>query len=347
MILKKISVTNFRNFKKSLFHFNPFLSVVIGKNSVGKTNLLEAVYFILKGRGFREERQDELVSYSQSFSQVEADFGDDQDIVNYRIFIDSKNAYLKNFFVDKVKKRLQDYLKNTLPVVIFSPNYLNVIDGAMSERRSYFDAIISTYDYEYKKKLANYESGIKKRNKVLEKVADIGRLKEQLLFWDDYLIKEAAYLCEKRTELADFININPSLDSKHFSLKYNPSLINHQTLLETFDRQLYIRRTLVGPQRDNYEIFLTGLTQETDVHRFGSRSEQRLALFWIIEREIDLYIDKIKSRPIVLLDDIFSELDSANKSLILKLIKKNQTIVTTTENEVLTLLEGPHSIIEL
>ncbi|HLL61381.1 MAG TPA: hypothetical protein VK338_06710, partial [Candidatus Nitrosocosmicus sp.] len=114
------------------------------------------------------------------------------------------------------------------------------------------------------------------------------------------------------------------------------------------------RRTVVGPQRDSYEIFMNnpaskpGETSDSkNVHKYGSRSEQRLALFWIVLNEIKLYEEYLKQKPVILLDDIFSELDESNKSLVLNLISDYQTIVTTTEDKILELTDVPNTVIKL
>lgn len=348
MILKKIEVFHFRNFVKSTFNFDRFLTVIIGKNSVGKTNLLESIYFVLKGRGFREEKQVELIKSQSLSAEVRGEFIEDNEKNIYRIILKEEENSEKSFFINKLKKGMGEYLKNVTPVATFSPSFIYVIDGTPGERRSYFDVIISSYDFEYKKRLVNYENGLRKRNKVLEIYKDMIKLKEELFFWDEYLIKEAYYLNEKRQEFCDFLNKHKKIDNKVFSLNYLPNKINHDSLAKTFQHQLYVRKTLVGPQRDIFEIYLAKESKDINVHKYGSRSEERLALFWIVINEINLYADKLKKRPIVLLDDIFSELDIDNKTLVLKLIKKYQAVVTTTEKEVLSLIDDiPHTIINL
>lgn len=338
---------NFRNFTKSVFYFNPFLTVVIGKNSVGKTNLLEAVYFSSKGQGFREEREEELISYNQSNAAVEAVIAEEGENTLLKIHLQKNKTILKKFFVNKVKKKSYQYLNQTFPAVIFSPGLMTVIEGEPAERRRYFDNLIGVFDFEYKKRLINFKKGLQRRNKILEIEKEVEKLKQELVFWDDYLIKQANYLVERRQEVVDFLNQHPKLDSKIFTIKYIRSELSPESLDKTFERQLIIKKTLVGPQRDDFEIFIDTRSGEKNIHRFGSRSEQRLALFWLVLNEVGLYNVKIKKRPVLLLDDIFSELDEVNRKLIFKLIKKQQTIVTTTQSEILNFIDIPHTIIHL
>lgn len=349
MILKKISLSGFRNFENSSFDFSPLLTIIIGKNSVGKTNLLEAIFFICRGRGFREDRQEELIRSGKTKTEVEAFFTKDEDEkLQFRVSLNSAETVNKIYQLNKIKKRAADYLRDASAVVIFSPSFMYLIDSTQAHRREFFDQVISLIDPEYKKNLINYETGLRKRNKILESARDIDKLPAELSFWDDYLIKEADYIVKKRDELAEFLNSHKSLESKIFSITYTKNIISHHTLAENFKRQFYLKKTIVGPQRDTYEIYLKDGSEEKNIHKFGSRSEQRLALFWIVVNEIKLYEDALNRRPMVLLDDIFSELDLTNKALVLKLIKNYQTVVTTTEHEILSLIgDIPHTIINL
>jgi DNA replication and repair protein RecF len=355
MLLKEITLKNFRSFSDSVFEFNPKLTIILGNNSVGKTNLLEAIYCLSKGHGFREKQEEELLKHEQTTANIQSLFlNERKEKINFRIHLSNQSAFLKACFVDKIKKRTFDYALLTTPAVIFSPNMLYIIDGEIAERREFFDDILSILDKEYKKRLSNYTNSLKRRNKVLEKVTDISQLKDQLVFWDTYLIEEASYITKKREELVEFLNNHPTIQDKSFSIVYLKNEISKKTLEDTFQKQLYVHKTVVGPQRDNYEIHISNpaSTPHTksftkNVHRFGSRSEQRLALFWIVINEIKLYEESLKKKPIILLDDIFSELDESNKALILNLIKDYQTIVTTTEMRVVELSDVAHTIIQL
>ncbi len=351
MILKKITITNFRNFDNFVFCFSPSLTIIIGKNSIGKTNLLEAVYFSLKSRGFREQKEEELINYDKIKADVQIELAEQKEETKLKINIEKNDppasGVVKNCFVNKIRKKSYQYLLESLPVVIFSPNFVYVIEGEPGERRSYFDIIIAIFDIEYKKRLVNYESALRKRNKILELEKNIEKLKEDLEFWDDYLIEQANYIAMKRQELIDFFNKHRQVDSKNFSIDYVKNEFSRETLDKTFKKQLILKKTLIGPQRDDFIINIKTPSGFKNVHKFGSRSEQRLALFWLVLNEINLYQEILKKRPLVLLDDVFSELDITNKELVLKLIKKYQTVITTTEENILSLVDMPHTIINL
>lgn len=355
MLLKEIKLTNFRSFSSHSFLFDSNLTIILGNNSVGKTNLLEAIYCLSKGHGFREKQEDELLKQEEVIANIQSIFSDkDKNKTNFRVHLSNQSSFLKACFIDKIKKRTIDYALLTTPVVIFSPHMLYIIDGEIAERREFFDGILSIIDKEYKKRMTNYMNSLKRRNKLLEKVIDIALLKEQLLFWDAYLIEEAVYITKKREELVTFLNNHSIIQDKSFSIIYLKNEISKKTLEDTFQKQLYVHKTVVGPQRDSYEIHVSNPASTPhaksftkNVHRYGSRSEQRLALFWIVLNEIQLYETILKKKPLILLDDIFSELDVSNKSLILNLIKDYQTVVTTTEMKIVELSHVSHSIIQL
>lgn len=348
MRLRQISIRNFRSFIHATFYFNPFLTIIIGKNSVGKTNLLEAIYCGFLGYGFREEKEEELIYYDKLRADIQLELVEGEEKIHRRLIIEkSTSGIKKTYFINKIKKKSHQFFLESLPVIVFSPNFLEIIVGEPAKRRKYFDDTIGFFDNEYKKRLINYENGLRKRNKILEKETEIKKLKDQLEFWDNYLINQAEYLAKKRSELVDFFNNHQRLNEKIFVIHYLKNELSFKTLKETFEKQFLLKKTLVGPQRDDFQILIQTNKIFKDVSKFGSRSEQRLAFFWLLINQINLYQEELKKKPIVLLDDVFSELDFENKKLILKLIKNYQTIITSTQRDILDLIEIPYTIINL
>ena len=348
MWLKKISLVNFRNFKEKSFVFNPFLTIIIGENAKGKTNLLEAIYCLTTGKGFREHKENELIFFGEKKAKIEGIFEEKDQKFTYEIIMEKIDDEIKKIYlIDRSKKNLFQFKKEIAKVVLFSPDQLEIITGSPEKRREYFDRFLSENDREYKKKLNNYQQALRKRNKLLEKYEKMNNdFSEELSFWNSYLTEQSVYLFEQRQRYCQFLNKHFSLDGKHFFIDYQPSLINTDKFKEVFEEEIKYRRTLVGPQKDNFFIFLKN-DKEKNIHLFGSRSEQRLALFWLKINEINFYEENFKIRPILLLDDIFSELDFNNRSLILRLIKNYQSILTTTEIEVIKIEEGVRSVIKI
>jgi len=347
MILQTIQLNNFRNFISQVFDFNPYLTVIVGENAQGKTNLLESVFVVVSGSGFREAKEEELINFEQKEMQIKVNFKNNSQKVNLEIWLKKKNEVLeKIYFYNKTRKRLYEYLKETPKAVLFTPEQIRIINGPPDERRSYFDKLICHQDLEYKKKLANYESALRKRNKILEFYQDAIKLAEELAFWDSYLVEQASYLTKIRQQYADFLNHHQQVDSKKFKIKYLKNEFSWQHLKEVDILEKKIRRTVIGPQKDDYEIYLVQ-EREKNLQHYGSRSEQRLAVFWLKLNEIKYLEDKLKTEPILLLDDVFSELDLKNKKLILDLIKKYQTVITTTEENLPELTDVKKSIIRI
>ena len=279
---------------------------------------------------------------------IEGEFQDENTQTLARIHLkigNEKNE--KTFLINKTKKRFFNYIQLVPPVGIFSPSFMYLIDGQPSQRRHFVDRILSKIDADYRHRLANYETGLRKRNKLIQKAPSMDELKDQLPFWDHYLVEQANYIVSQRLFFEKYFNDNKNVDNKSFSINYVSNEISFKTLAETMEKQFFLKKTLVGPQRDEFNIFLETGEEKKNIHKFGSRSEQRLSLLWMVMLEIKLYHDKLLRRPLLLLDDIFSELDIENRALILRLIKNHQTIITTTDKQIADLLEVPYSLIEL
>lgn len=335
MILKKLALRNFRSFEKNEFAFSPALTVVAGHNSRGKTNLLEAVFFVLNGHGFREEREEELIKFQANETSVVGEFERDGQKDVFEIDIRVKDNFTsKNFFVNKTSKGRSFYTKQLLKAVLFTPDQINIIKGPPSLRRDYFNKLISIMDLEYKKKLTNYEMALRRRNKVLEKHTSVPSLREELKFWDEYLETESVYITRKREKYLEYLNSNKKLDSKEFSIEYVKNEFSRKRLDEVFEKEMLVRRTMIGPQKDDFRISVSNGIINKDVHHYASRSEERLAVFWLKINEVKYYTTT-GDKPILLLDDIFSELDHDNKQIVLQLVAEYQTVATTTEEDLM------------
>jgi len=348
MILKGINLLNFRNINNNNYDIHPKLTIIFGQNSQGKTNLLEAIYFLITGTGFREEKEQELISFNKDNCQVSGLFSQNNSNYKHSIFLKlSSDRIEKKYFLNNTAKGHHLYTLNQITVVLFTPEQVNIIIGSPQLRREYFNQQLSTYDYQYKKRLNNYEVALRKRNKILEKYTDKEKLKEELKFWNSYLIEEGAYITSIRESYINFLNKNKNLDSKIFSINYIKNEFTKESIKEYYEKEILIRRTLVGPQKDDFRIFVNNGQVNKDVHHYGSRSEQRMAIVWLKVNELEYLTTVLAKTPILLLDDIFSELDIKNKKMILGLLNRYQTIATTTEKEVIDLVSIEKEIIEL
>ncbi len=355
MLLDTLVLQHFRLFEQITYRFHPRLTIIIGENTHGKTSMLEGIYTIIFGEGFRETKEEELIEWEQERCNLAASFVTPaEDRFEFQIMMRrSGDTVEKVYSVDKTKKTHYAYLQFQTRAVLFTPDNIEIITGSPSGRRHYFDKLLSAVDMDYKKKLSNYENALRRRNKILETVRNEMQLLEELQFWNDYLIENGSYVTEKREEYVEFLNNRKELDDKVFSIRYMKNEFTKERLREKFDLEKRMRKTSIGPQKDDFELYLEGSGEPgasdvtKNVQLYGSRSEQRLAMFWLKLNEIVAIEERIGKKPLLLLDDVFSELDTANKKRVMGLIDKYQTILTTTEEELLEMTEQSMDVIRL
>ncbi len=361
MRLASLGLHNFRNIKSSSFDIGERLTVFIGDNAKGKTNCLEAVFFLVNGTGFRESKEEELVLFGDKPSAyVEGVFTDESGKISCKVgLVRYEQGYKKSFFINKTQKQLRQYRQEPRGVVLFAPEQIEMLTGSPDKRRSYFNKLISQFDYQYKKNLDSYERSMRRRNKILENFEDAKKLQDEISYWNEVCAQSAHYVTIIRQKYADFLNGNQSIDSKRFRIEYIKNEFNQSQIEKYEELELKTRRTMFGPQKDDFQIFLTTPTPEVkklhntsgvieeNVQKYGSRSEQRLALMWLKLGEIRYFQEVSKFDPILLLDDVFSEFDSTNKELILDLVKQYQTVASTTDMEIVNLAKKHKIDIEI
>ncbi|PJC30118.1 hypothetical protein CO051_07365 [Candidatus Roizmanbacteria bacterium CG_4_9_14_0_2_um_filter_39_13] len=348
MLLSRIQVTHFRNFSSSLFELSPNLTLIIGENAHGKTNILEAIYTAIYGTGFRESREFELIHWDFDDSIIDSQFldGDLKQRFQVRLLKVGDTRVQKKFFVNKTTKSSFQYRKNQMQAVLFAPEQIRIVTGSPSRKRRYFDMVISAVDVVYRKSLRSYENALRRRNKVLEIYQTESDATRELSFWNALVVEHGSELIKKRTSYTQFLNDHPNVDGKKFRIEYIPNEITDARIDDFRSKELRYRRTFIGPQKDDFEIYLHG-EKDKNISLYGSRSEQRMVVFWLKLNELQLFEQSTKVKPILLLDDIFSELDDRNRELVMHMIKEHQTIATTTESEIKDLAQMPEVVIEL
>jgi DNA replication and repair protein RecF len=348
MLLSKVHLNNFRNFKKADFSFSPFLTLIIGENAHGKTSLLESIFSSVRGTGYRESREMELINWDQSQALIESVFTDRDLKTTFQIQLlkNESDRVEKLFYVNKTKKSWYQYRDLQTKAVLFAPEQISIISGSPSRRREYFNTVISEFDREYGKRLRNYEIALRKRNKVLELYQNEAQLNAELPFWNEYLIEQASYITRKRGDYLQYLNEHSHVDGKEFAIQYVKDEFTRERMEEAYHTEIRMRKTSIGPQKDEFIITLKK-DRVKNVQFYGSRSEQRLGILWLKLNEIDYFESIMKKKPILLLDDVFSELDENNKQLVMKVIKEYQTVITTTEEESKDLTDVPEVIIRL
>ena len=335
MFLTSINLTNFRNFKKKTFSFVPAVTSIVGDNTKGKTSICEAIFYLASGKSFRADKDNEVISWGEEIGRVSAKCEVNSTKPDEQEFLEIIFTDRKQFLVNGVGKRMVDFAGN-LKAVLFRPEDMDLIIGSPSLRRRYLDFVLIQTDREYRRAVISYEKGVRQRNRLLEKIRDEaayanasasqGGMRNQLLFWDQLLIKNGNYISNKRAEYIEYIN-GKEKNLGNYEAIYDDSQISTARLEQYLEAEIASGNTLIGPHRDDFKIEL----RERDLAVFGSRGEQRLAVLWLKLCELSFIREKSGERPILLLDDIFSELDHKHRDLVFEIMDNQQTIVTSAD----------------
>lgn len=327
-------------------------NLFLGKNAQGKSNLLEAIYFLATTKSTRAEKEFQLIKSGKEFCRVEGEVEEKIQKYNSKIkngeekeeemgevtklemviqIVSDHETLEKRVKVNGVSRRVIDYLGN-LVVILFSPEDINLVAGAPALRRLHLDLTLSQIDRHYKTALAHYHSAMTSRNKVLKMIKEgIARV-DELEFWTTQMIENGAVISSKRRDFFEQLNIYNGLVKETvqpLKLIYHQSLISAGRLREYVSREIAACATLIGPHRDDF-VFEGG---GKNLAFFGSRGEQRTAVLELKLAEL-YYITQVKeAKPVLLLDDVFSELDSEHQNYVVSMIAGQQTIISAVETE--------------
>ena len=325
MRLKSLTLQNFRNLENIQIEFKNDTTVLIGDNAQGKTNFLESVYFLATGKPIKTESDEEVIKFQDESVNVEGDVEGNEAITISTIIQKVGEGLRKRFLVNGIPRRLLDYSGN-LVVVFFRPEDIELITGSPSIRREYIDQTIGQIDRDYRKILSSYQKVVTQKNKLLKLLREGLAKIDELDFWNDQQLKFGTALQDKRKSFFEEIN---SYEKRFgdFEYKYLPNMISGPRLFEINNREIQAAVCLVGPHRDDFEFF----QEEKDLAKYGSRGEQRTAVLDLKITELSYFENVIGERPVLLLDDIFSELDESHRQHVLDLAKLQQTIIASVE----------------
>lgn len=334
MILRKLKLFDFRSYPDRDIELAEGTTWIVGPNAVGKTNILEAIRMISVGESFRAERIEETVNFGKEFGRVEALVGDEKNKLKLSVLLNrgelqGKKVAKRKYFIDDVSKRKMDFL-GLLPSVVFRPEDLDLFSGSPSVRRGWLNDILSQTDKNYARSLVTYEQAIRRRNKILEAIRDGISNRYQLTFWDGLVVKHGEVLMNERTRLVEYINEiwRKSELFSRLELIYDPSTISEKRLAQYEKEEVAAGHTLVGPHKDDWTV---KDNKGRDISLYGSRGEQRMAVLGLKMGELLYLEEKLDKRPLLLLDDIFSELDSEHIKEVYRVMVNRQVIVTTTD----------------
>jgi DNA replication and repair protein RecF len=335
MFLKEIRLQNFRNYRDSSFSFEK-TNIFVGENAAGKTNILEAIYFLSHGESFRADLEEDVINFSAGFARVDGVI-ENRGETRLGVVLQKQNIFKKRYLVNDIARRKRDFVGNFF-TVLFAPQDLETITDSPSLRRRFIDRILYPIDREYARSLSVFEKALKTRNRMLSDIKEGKKLflREDFYYWEDLLITHGGIITKKREELVEFLN-NKKKSVFDFEVFYDKSTITRERLDKYFEIEKKTGATLVGPQRDEF-VFLFPKNQTGTIRRikeFGSRGEQRLTILELRLLEIEFIKKKTGAIPALLLDDIFSELDSKNIKKISGIIGASQIFITTAHEDLI------------
>lgn len=344
MTLISLKLKNFRNHKNASFTF-PLTTVIIGRNTVGKTSILEAIQLLSLGKSFKAEKDMDIISEGSDFARIESLVSETDGKTNLTAILALKeDRFSKKFLVNNVARRQSEFTSH-FPSVLFTPEDLEIITDTPSLRRNYINNVLCQTDKKYKIAVSIYEKALRHRNRMLYLLREGKKYfgPTEFEYWDNILINNGRIITKVREGFVEFVN-KSNKEVFPFEIFYDKSTITKERLEKYHDAERATAQTLVGPNRDDFFFLFPskptrhperseGSKTQRFISEFGSRGEQRLTIFQMKILET-FYIKEVTGEtPTLLLDDIFSELDTTNIHRVLSLLPHQQTIITTTHKE--------------
>ena len=330
MIVNKIYLENFRNYDRQTIELNKEKNVFFGLNGQGKTNIIEALYYFCTCKSFRSVHDREVIKFDRDFSHIKIDFETKRRDNTADIYItDKKSVKLNGVNLAKLSE-----LVGIANIVIFTPEQLNLIKEGPGVRRSFLDVFISQTKPTYFKYLMNYYHILKQRNNILKN----RKMLSAIDVWDEKLAETGVVIAKERSEFLKVIDkfIKKYVtENEELSVLYLPSVKNDFTDKENFVSQLKnsLERdiekgiTMTGPHRDDFDVLLNGKS----LKKYGSQGQMRTAVLKIKLAECEIIKEITGEEPLLLLDDILSELDETRRKYFTENIVGRQVIITCTD----------------
>lgn len=344
MKIKSVAIKNFRNYEYVTLNLDSNLNIIVGDNAQGKTNLLESIFVGGFGKSFRTTKDSELIKFDSQFTNVKLNIEYDngyERIIEYRIH--PKNR--KEFIVNGVNITKISDLLGTINLVLFYPDDLRLIKESPNERRRFINRELSHISKIYCIDIIEYNRILMQRNELLKKISFNNDLKDTIEIWDEQLAKRGAKIICKRIEfinelnsISNKIHLNITNNKENLSINYLTSvnnLQNYDTIVDDLIVGLKknlssdIKRgfTSFGPHRDDIDIKINDIS----IKSYGSQGQQRTAALSLKLSEIEIIKNEVGEYPILLLDDVMSELDHKRQRDLIYTLKDVQTVITTTE----------------
>lgn len=334
MIIESIELKNYRNYRKLHMDFSPGTNILYGDNAQGKTNILESLYVCSTTKSHRGSKDREMIRFHEEESHIKLNVRKSD--MPYRIDMHMKKNKAKGIAINGIPIKKASELFGIINMVFFSPEDLNIIKNGPSERRRFIDMELCQLNKLYVHSLIQYNKVLLQRNKLLKELNFRPEYKETLDIWDmqlyDYgkeIIRFRKEFTERINEIVKDIHYGLSGEKERLILAYEPNVdIRNfsQRISLNRDMDLRLKTTTTGPHRDDISFMVDGI----DIRKFGSQGQQRTAALSLKLAEIELVKQIVKDYPILLLDDVLSELDGGRQEHLLSGIRHIQTMITCT-----------------
>ena len=334
MIVTSLELKDYRNYYNLNMQFSSGINILYGENAQGKTNILEAIYLCGTTKSHRGSKDKEMINFSKEEAHVRIIL--EKNHIPHRIDLHLKKNKAKGVAIDGLPIKRQGELFGMLNLVFFSPEDLYIIKNGPSERRRFIDLELCQLDKIYMSHLGNYNKVLAQRNNLLKQISANRKLMDTLGIWDEKLLEYGRKIIVARqdfiyrlNELVGRIHKKLTGDKEMLILQYEPNVKEadfESKLKKSLEKDLILKMTNVGPHRDD----LGFLIEDIDIRKYGSQGQQRTAALSCKLAEIDLVKSVIHENPILLLDDVLSELDRQRQNYLLNSIGDIQTIITCT-----------------
>lgn len=334
MRIESIELLNYRNYENLRMDFSAGTNILYGDNAQGKTNILESIYMGCTTRSHRGSKDRDIIRFGQEESHIKLQVI--RDGVPCRIDMHLKKNKAKGVAVNGIPIKKASELFGIVNVIFFSPEDLNLIKSGPAERRRFLDLELCQLNRLYVHSLLQYNKVVAQRNRLLKELEFSPSLGETLSVWDQQLVRYGKELIRYRFEFLE--ELNPVIRKIHFHLSgkkeelsvlYEPNVTAEEfeeTLNRSRPQELRQKMTLTGPHRDDLNFMVNG----TDIRKYGSQGQQRTAALSLKLAEIELVKKIIRDEPVLLLDDVLSELDGKRQEHLLSEISNIQTLITCT-----------------
>lgn len=336
MIINRLELNNFRNYESLDLSLSPDINIIYGDNAQGKTNILEAVYLCCTTKSHKNSKEKDMIRIGYDESHLRMSFIKND--LNHRIDMHLKKNGRKGVAVDGVPASKSSEVYGLTNVVLFSPEDLSIVKDGPAERRHFMDAELCQLNKSFLKYLSLYNKTLDQRNNLLKQIpsTDQQDLISTLDVWDEKLVEYGSKIIQARADfireinsIAKEVHNDISNGAEELTVDYEPNVLAEEyqkALFSERKKDIYQKTTSVGPHRDDFSLY----AGKENLRLFGSQGQQRTAALSLKLSEIRLVREKIGESPILLLDDVLSELDRNRQHSLLNFIEGVQTVITCT-----------------